>query len=174
MLYTTQWPCILTSMWIKIEQSFVFVLFYDNKPLFHLTWYWWMWGIIVIQNTLYSGANFIWKSAHFPQIRKCLKNTSRKSQPIADPLQMINAPTDLVPSLPYTQTITTKKKKYFKGTWYTSSPKTLIFYVLSDIFIKPRCIKIWMILFWPRVHRWEKWSQGRKTPPGGRAEIENV
>ena len=28
-----------------------------------------------------------------------------------------------------------------------------------------------MILFWPRVHRWEKWSQSGKTPPSGRAEI---
>ncbi len=34
--------------------------------------------------------------------------------------------------------------------------------------------KIWMILFWPRVHRWEMWSQSGKTPPGGRGEIENV
>ena len=34
--------------------------------------------------------------------------------------------------------------------------------------------KTWMILFWPRVHRWEKWSQLWKMPPGGRAEIENV
>ncbi len=31
-----------------------------------------------------------------------------------------------------------------------------------------------MILFSPRVHRWEKWSQSGKTPPVGRAEIENV
>ncbi len=32
---------------------------------------------------------------------------------------------------------------YIKGTWYTRSPKTLIFYILSDIFnkLKPRCIK---------------------------------
>ena len=33
--------------------------------------------------------------------------------------------------------------------------------------------KIWMILFWPRVHRWEKLSQSGKMPPGGKAEIEN-
>ncbi len=34
--------------------------------------------------------------------------------------------------------------------------------------------KIWMISFWSRIHRWEKWSQSGKMPPGGRAEIENV
>ncbi len=61
----------------------------------------------------------------------------------------------------------------FKGTWYTRSPKTPIFYVLPDIFIKPRCIKNLNELFWPRVHRWEKWSQSGKMPPGGRSEIEN-
>ena len=34
--------------------------------------------------------------------------------------------------------------------------------------------KIWMIIFWPRVHRLQRWSQSEKMPPGGRAEIENV
>ena len=34
--------------------------------------------------------------------------------------------------------------------------------------------KIWKTLFWPRVHRWEKWGLSGKMPPGGRAEIENV
>ncbi len=28
-----------------------------------------------------------------------------------------------------------------KGIWYKWSPKTLIFYFLSDIIVKPRCIK---------------------------------
>ncbi len=27
---------------------------------------------------------------------------------------------------------------------------------------------------WPRVHRWEKWSQSGKMLPGGRTEIENI
>ena len=46
-----------------------------------------------------------------------------------------------------------------KGTWYTWSPKSFIFYVLSDIIIKPWCFKNLNDTFWPRVHRWEKWSQ---------------
>ena len=55
----------------------------------------------------------------------------------------------------------------FKGTWYTWSQNTLGFFLR---FVS----KIWMILFWPRVHRWERWSQSGKTLPGGRAEIKNV
>ncbi len=70
------------------------------------------------------------------------------------------------------------KNSILKGTWYTVyntwSTKTRILYVLSDIFINHDVSKIWMILFWPRVHRCEKWSQSGKTPPGGRAEIGNV
>ena len=31
-----------------------------------------------------------------------------------------------------------------------------------------------MIFFGPRVHRWEKLGRSGKTPPGDRAEIENV
>ncbi len=33
--------------------------------------------------------------------------------------------------------------------------------------------KIWGTIFWQRVHRWQKWNQFWKAPPGGQAEIKN-
>ena len=54
-----------------------------------------------------------------------------------------------------------------KDTWYTWSQ-------IWVKFVYTQHIKIWMILFWPRVHRWETWIQSSKVSPGGRVEIENV
>ncbi len=49
------------------------------------------------------------------------------------------------------------------------------FFTFCLIFLSNHYVsKIWMILFWPRVDRWEKWSQNGKMPPGGRVEIENI
>ena len=49
------------------------------------------------------------------------------------------------------------------------------FFTFFQIFLSSHDVsKIWMIHFWPRVHRLEKWSQSWKMPPGGRAEIESV
>ena len=54
-----------------------------------------------------------------------------------------------------------------------STSSCIFFYVLTDTFIKPRCIKNLNGTFWPRVHRLERWSQNEKMPPGVRAKIEN-
>ena len=49
------------------------------------------------------------------------------------------------------------------------------FFTFCLIFLSSHDAKnIWMILFWPKVYRWERWSQSGKMPPAGRAQIKNV
>ena len=63
----------------------------------------------------------------------------------------------------------------FKGTWYTWSPKTLIFYILSDIFIKATMNKKSEWYFFDQGFIDEKSDvKVEKCPPGGKAKIKNV
>ena len=53
---------------------------------------------------------------------------------------------------------------------HAAQNQCIFFYISID----SRCIKIWMILFWPRIYRWEKWSQYGKMQFSGWAGTENA